>query len=367
MLKAGAFIWKKQLSVLKFMLGGIIMNKRISGSAEKMKITGVKEKLKISGNAEIKRLENKFKVKKAMVLAGGLGTRFLPETLAVAKELVAICNEPILLKHLRDLVESGISDVLIVGNKLKEESFKNFINPPQEYLDKIVAGGKLHMLDSYHEVMDKLKITYVNQDDKFQTIDGKRYTNSSYQKAGSSIAIMAGKFWADGEPFLVINGDDLCVYEDGKSISKEIMDVYAQTGDYVVYGTEVDRKLIYKYSSMVLGDKIGEKGAKMLDIIEKPAAGTEPSNIMGFARYIFNPDVFDRIEKSKPRGNGEYCITDVLSQVAREGHASTCIFDGNYFDCGSIAGYTLANAYFGLKDENSKDAIVKGLEYMLSK
>ena len=128
------------------------MNKRISGSKQKIGICKAEERM---------RLENKLKVRKAMILAGGLGTRFLPETLAVAKELVAIGNEPILMIHLRDLIKSGITDVLIVGNKLKEESFKNFINPPKEYLDKIISGGKIHLLDSYHEIMDNLKITYI--------------------------------------------------------------------------------------------------------------------------------------------------------------------------------------------------------------
>lgn len=318
-------------------------------------------------NTQKELIESKSKVRKAMILAGGLGTRFLPATLAVAKELVTVGNKPILLYHLEDLAKAGVTDVLIVGNKLKEESFKNFINPPKEYLDQVEQGGKMGMLAEYNQIMSKLNITYINQDDKVQEFDGKKYENELCDQKGSAIAVYAGKAWAGDEPFLVVNGDDLCIYDDGRSSTAEVVDVFAATGDWVVYGKEVDRNLIYKYSSMVIGQKVSENGAKMDNIIEKPEKGTEPSNIMGFARYIYTKDVFDRIKDSKPRSNGEFCITDILAEVAREGHASTCIFGGNYFDCGSIAGYSLANLYMGLKNEDSAETVREGAEDLLDK
>lgn len=310
-------------------------------------------------------IENKRKVTKAMILAGGLGTRFLPATLAVAKELVTVGNKPILMHHLEDMVRAGINDVLIVGNKLKEESFKNFINPPKAYIDKLEADGKLNLLAGYFDLMKKVKITYINQDDRFVEIDGKKYENELCDKMGSSIAIYAGKHWAGEDPFLVVNGDDLCIYDDGKSVTRELLDLFELTGDYIMYGKEVDRNLIYKYSSMLIGENVSDKGAKMLDIVEKPEKGTEPSNIMGFARYIYTSDLFDRIKVSKPRKGGEYCVVDVFADVAKEGRASTCIFTGRYFDCGSIAGYSLANLYFGLSDKASSDMVRDGAEDLL--
>jgi len=315
----------------------------------------------------MERLENKKRVRKAMVLAGGLGTRFLPVTLAGAKELIAIGNKPILMYHLKDLVNAGIEDVLIIGNTLKQDSFVNFINPPQEYIEKVIASGKLNLLEEYQYIMSKLKITYINQDDMIHNFDGEIYENPDFQKMGSSAAIYAGKGWAKDEPFIVVNGDDICTYEDGKSVAKELIEVYNLTGDYIIYGREVSRDEIYKYSSMILGDSVGYKGVKMLDVIEKPEKGTEPSNIMGFARYLFTSNVFDMIEKSKPRTNGEYCMTDVISDRAKEGGVSACIFDGLYFDCGSITGYTLANAYFGLNDSDSSKNIAEGLKRILQK
>lgn len=325
------------------------------------------EKKELLENNQKALLENKPKVKKAMILAGGLGTRFLPATLAVAKELVTVGNKPILMYHLEDLAKAGITDVLIIGNKLKEESFKNFINPPKAYIDQIEADGKMSYLKDFNDLMSKIKISYINQDDKVQVFDGKKYENDLYDQRGSAIAIYAGKNWAGDEPFVVMNGDDLCLYDDGRSATKEVVDVFEATGDWVVYGKEVDRNLIYKYSSMVLGENISNIGAKMKDIIEKPAKGTEPSNIMGFSRYIYTKSVYDRIKACKPRSNGEYCITDVLAEVAREGKASTCIFGGDYFDCGSIAGYSLANLYMGLANADSSEVVREGAENLLDK
>ena len=104
----------------------------------------------------------------------------------------------------------------------------------------------------------------------------------------------------------------------------------------------------------------------MLDIIEKPEYGTEPSNFMGFARYVFDSKVFDDILNSKPRANGEYCITDVVQKQAKEGNAATCIFDGIYFDCGSKEGYALANAYAGLSDASSSSNVRARLKELMA-
>ncbi len=313
----------------------------------------------------MERLENKKQeVKKAVILAGGLGTRFLPATLCLAKELFPIGNKPIIMYHIDDLVKAGIDDILIVGNKLKEESFKNFLNPSEEYLAKVESDGKLALLADYYEMMNKVKITYVNQDSEKFYFNGEVCDNEGLGQRGSSIAILASKAWTNGEPFVVLNGDDLCFYKDGTSMTKEVIDVYNQTGDNVVYGKELPRDVMWKYSSMVLGDAIpgNGKGAKMLDIIEKPAKGTEPSNIMGFCRYVLTDEFYDRIFKVKPRPNGEWNMTDVLQSLARDGKMSTCIFGGDYFDCGSMADYSLANVYVAKNDPALESSVKAGIE-----
>jgi len=317
----------------------------------------------------MERLEKRQKVKKAVILAGGLGTRFLPATLCLAKELFPIGNKPIIMYHINDLMKAGIDDILIVGNKLKEESFKMFLNPSEEYLAKVESDGKLGLLSEYFDMMSKVKITYANQDAEKFYYNGEIYDNEGLGHRGSSIAILAAKDWINGEPFVVLNGDDLCFYKDGTSMTQEVIDVYNATGDNVVYGKELPFEDMWKYSSMVLGNQIpgNNKGAKMLDIIEKPAKGTEPSNIMGFCRYVLTKDFFDRIFTVKPRPNGEWNMTDVLQSLARDGMMSTCIFGGDYFDCGSMSGYALANSYVAYNDQSLNQAVRAGLERQLDK
>ena len=311
----------------------------------------------------MERIESKPKVKKALIMAGGLGTRFLPATLCLAKELFPVGNKPIIMYHIADLIEAGVDDILIVGSKLKEDSFKNFLNPSKEYLQKIESDGKMSYLSDYYDMMNKVKITYINQDDEYFVFDGKEYKNQGFGQKGSAIAILAGKDWAKDDPFMVMNGDDLCFYDDGKSMTKELVDVYNQVGDCVVYGKELPREVVWKYSAMVLGETVANgTAARVLDVIEKPAKGTEPSTIMSFSRYILNKEFFDRIFTTKPRPNGEWNMTEVIQSLAQSGLVSTCIFGGNYFDCGSMAEYALANLYIAKRDEDSKEIIEKGLK-----
>lgn len=308
------------------------------------------------------------KLKKAVILAGGLGTRFLPATLVLAKELFPVGDKPAILYHLENLKNAGIKEVMIVGNNLKEESFNSFLHPKAEYVEQLKKDGKLSMLDEHYSIINSFdSISYINQEvgsNLYNSVNG----GDEYRR-GSSIAILSCKEWANGEPFMVINGDDFCYYTSSEvpNIEARIMKLYELTGDYIIIGKEMNRDLIYKYSSMVLGEKLELDGCyKFSNIIEKPAKGTEPSNVIGFARYVYNSDVFDRILASSPRENGEFCITDIINDVAKQGKASTCIFDGLYFDYGSKVGLSLAGSFFLLKDAKSKDMYLEELEKMLN-
>lgn len=306
----------------------------------------------------MEKIENNKKIKKAAILAGGLGTRFLPATLALAKELFPICDKPILMYILEDLLSAGITDILIIGNKLKENSFKSFISPSQEYLEKVKEDKKESYLTDYNELMSRITISYVNQEEGTQLF--KTYNNTEKNVRGSSIAVLACKEWANGEPFVVINGDDFCMYDDKHSVVGEVVEVYNYTNDYVVLGKVIDIDSVSKYSSMKLNRPLfNDKTFKIDDIIEKPKKEEAPSNIMGFSKYIFKGDVFDRILKSKPRPNGEYCLTDVLSDVAKEGNLSTAIFTGNYYDCGSKQGLLMAGNFILMQDKDLKKYLIE--------
>lgn len=311
-------------------------------------------------------MDNKQKIKKAVVLAGGLGTRFLPATLAIAKELFPILDKPILMYQLEDLAKAGFTDILIVGNELKEKSFSSFIQPPRIYLEKVEQENKMMFLKEYNELFSKFKsVSYINQEIGSDLFN--KYNNSKGEKRGSSIAILSCKEWANGEPFMAINGDDFCIYDDGKSSAKELVDIFEKTGDYVVYGRECAIKDISKYSSMTLGENLYGNAYKMIDIIEKPKMEEAPSNVMGFSKYIFSDDIFDEILSSSPRANGEYCITDIFTKKAREGKASTYIFNGTYFDCGNKIGLQMAGNYLLFKDNDNRKLVIEEFEKLKNK
>ena len=309
-----------------------------------------------------------LKLNKAVILAGGLGTRFLPATLVLAKELFPVTGKPAIMYHLENLQKAGIKEVMIVGNKLKEESIMSLISPAEQYINQVKAENKLSYLDEYYKLKNSFdNISYINQEVGSSIFNDKN-GGDEYRK-GSSIAILSCKDWANGEPFLVINGDDFCVYPDKNlpNIEERVAKLYNATGDYVIVGKEMDRDVIYKYSSMVINKRLDiENSYKIDSIIEKPPKGTEPSNIIGCSRYVYTGDIFDRILNSKPRDNGEFCITDLINNVASEGRVSTYIFDGLYFDGGSKVGLQMAGNFMLLQDEQTRNQCIEEFEKLKS-
>ena len=283
------------------------------------------------------------KVTKAMLLGGGFGTRFLPGTLLLAKELFPIGSKPIIMYQLEDLLKAGITDVLIVGNEIKRDSFMQFLNPSDVYLDKV---GRDHPnLRELNFLREHMNIQYVDQ---------------PLHLRGSAMAIATGIEWAGDDPFIVLNGDDLCFYEDGRSVVQDVIDTYETTGNNVVFGKKIPTVVAGKYSAMVVGDQVGKKSFNVQSIIEKPteadlekviaaSAGKQGLNnyevIMSFAKYVLDRRFLEAIFTTPVRSNGEVNMTDTLAYLASQGQVSTSIFDGIYFDCGSERGYASANMF----------------------
>ena len=288
-------------------------------------------------------MSNNRQVKKAMILAGGFGTRFLPATLCLAKELFPIGNKPIIMYHLEDLLKAGVTDILVVGNEIKRESIMQFLQPSAEYLARV--GENHPNLNELKYIFNNMNIQYIDQ---------------PLDLRGSAMAIATGIEWAGDDPFVVLNGDDLCFYEDGRSVVQDVIDTYTATGNNVVFGKKVPAVSAGKYSAMVVGDQVGAKSFNVQSIIEKPnetdlekviaaSAGkqglTNYEVIMSFAKYVLDRRFMEAIFTTPMRSNGEVNMTDTLAYFATQGQVSTSIFDGIYFDCGSERGYASANMY----------------------
>ena len=279
-------------------------------------------------------MENK--VDQAVILMGGLGTRFLPATKIIAKEMFPIGNKPAVMYHLEELYQSGIKNVYIIISKKKKNVAKFFKRDKK--LEKSLKNlHREHMLDEYNEILNKMTIKII--------IQGKLN--------GSGGAIYYAKKYTNGRPFALILGDDLCKTEKGKLPAiGQLCKAYEKTGKNVIGVKPFPIEVVPRYSSVVIGKKLSSKSNEVLDIIEKPK--NPPTNLVGLARYVLTSDIFDEILKCPKFENGELRFTDALTALSKQGKVVSCEFDARYYDCGNKLEYTKCLIDFALEDKEIK-------------
>ncbi len=271
-------------------------------------------------------------VKKAVILAGGWGTRFLPATISVAKEMFPIVDKPIMFYHLKECVDSGITDCLIIFSKTKKE-LKEFIFPNKDINKKLAKNNKLSLLDEYNSVRNKLNIKMIYQ---------KKMT-------GSAGAVNLAKKWLNGDDFVLFYGDDL--FTSDVPVAKMLINENDKTGKSVCILNKVKKSEISRYGSAVLEERNGTKN--LVGIIEKPKAEEAPSLYAVVGRYLLTNDIFNDFNKIKPK-NGELYLTDAICEQAKNGKCAGVVLKGKYHDCGNkleyakcITDFTLKNSEFG--------------------
>ena len=268
-------------------------------------------------------------IKKCLFPAAGYGTRFLPATKAVPKEMLPILTKPLLQYGVEEALSAGISNMAIVtgiGKRAIEDHFDNSF----ELESQLVGTPKEHYLKEITEVIKKSTFTYVRQK----------------QMLGLGHAILTGKPLIGNEPFAVILADDLCDCNE-KSVISQMIEIYSQHQCSVVAIEEVPISQTHKYG--VIAGKLIENSIntyQVSDMVEKPKEEDAPSNMAIIGRYILTPDIFNILENIKPDKNGEIQITDALNIQAKEGKVIAYKFDGKRFDCGSVTGFLEANNYF---------------------
>ena len=271
-------------------------------------------------------------IKKCLFPAAGYGTRFLPATKAVPKEMLPILTKPLLQYGVEEALSAGISNMAIVtgrGKRAIEDHFDNSF----ELESQLVGTPKEHYLKEIKEVIKKSTFTYVRQK----------------QMLGLGHAILTGKSLIGNEPFAVILADDLC-YSEEKSVMSQMIEIYNQHQCSIVAIEEVPMSQIHKYG-VISGNLLDNSTHtfQVTDMVEKPKEKNAPSNMAIIGRYILTPDIFNILENIKPDKNGEIQITDALNIQAKEGKVVAYKFKGKRFDCGSVKGYLEANNYFAKK------------------
>ena len=268
-------------------------------------------------------------ITKCLFPAAGYGTRFLPATKAMPKEMLPILTKPLIQYGVEEAMEAGC-DVMAVITGRGKRSITDHFDISYELEHQIKDTSKEKMLDGIREIIQRCTFTYTRQN----------------EMKGLGDAIYKGNVLVGFQnPFAVILADDLCVNPDGDGILKQMIDLYNKYKCCVVAIMEVPNEDVHKYG-VIEGNEIEDGVFMVSNMVEKPDNDNAPSNLAVIGRYILTPDIFDVIKNTKPGKNGELQITDALCEQAKKGMVIAYKFKGIRFDCGSVDGFVEATNYF---------------------
>jgi len=275
-------------------------------------------------------------IKKCLFPVAGYGTRFLPATKSMPKEILPIVNKPLVQYGVEEAVEAGLNNIGFVTGRGKR-AIEDHFDISYELEDQIAGTGKEVALEGVRSLIQECTFTYTRQ--------------TSVRGLGD--AILTGQAIVGNEPFAVVLADDLCIGLQ-RGVLAQMVDLYNQFRCSIVAVEEVPREEASSYG-IVAGDSISETLIKVTDMVEKPQPEDAPSNLAIIGRYILTPDIFDILRETAPGRNGEVQITDALLAQASSGSVMAYKFEGKRFDCGSVKGFVEATNYCYQKTLNCVD------------
>ncbi len=268
-------------------------------------------------------------ITKCLFPAAGYGTRFLPATKAMPKEMLPILTKPLIQYGVEEAAEAGCSIMATITGRGKRAITDHF-DISYELEHQIKDTSKEDMLKEIRKLIATCTFTYTRQN----------------EMKGLGDAIYKGKsLVGESDPFAVILADDLCVNTKGDGVLTQMVKLYKKYKCSIVAIMEVPKKDVHKYG-VISGREIEKNIFMVDDMVEKPDNDKAPSNLAIIGRYILTPDIFDIIKDTKPGKNGEIQITDALLTLAKKGMVIGYKYEGKRFDCGSVDGYVEATNYF---------------------
>ena len=268
-------------------------------------------------------------VRKAIIPAAGLGTRMLPISHAVPKEMLPIVDLPAVYYLVEEAAKSGITDILIITNRDKD-AMEDFFDLSIEYGTALEAKGKTAEARRLYEIANMANVYFLRQK----------------ETKGLGHAVGRARRFVGDEPFAVLYGDDVIFSET--PVTRQLIDVYEKYGKPVVGVKPVPKEQLQKYCSLKVEPTDEERVTFCTDMIEKPKPGEEFSNLSILGRVLLTPDVFDIIDALTPGAGGEYQLTDAMATLARDGGVYALDFEGERYDMGSKLGFLKANVTKGL-------------------
>lgn len=262
-------------------------------------------------------------IKKCLFPVAGYGTRFLPATKSMPKEMLPVVNKPLVQYGVEEAIEAGLTEIGLVTGRGKRAIADHF-DVSYELEHQINGTSKEQFLSSIREVMSVATFSMTRQQ----------------EMRGLGDAILNGRRLIGDEPFGVVLSDDLCI-ADEQGVLAQMVQLYKQFRCSIVAIQEVPEDQIHKFG-VIAGEKLKDGIFQVTDMVEKPAAEDAPSNLAIIGRYILTPDIFDIIENTEPGKNGEVQLTDALLTQAKSGCVLAYKFKGTRFDCGSVDGFVEA-------------------------
>jgi UTP--glucose-1-phosphate uridylyltransferase len=268
-------------------------------------------------------------IKKCLFPVAGYGTRFLPATKSMPKEMLPIVDKPLVQYAVEEAWEAGLTDIGFVTGRGKR-AIEDHFDVSYELEHQIAGTGKEKALQGIRDLIDNCTFSYTRQ----------------INMKGLGDAILKGRVVIGDEPFGVVLADDLCLgSEAGEGVLKQMVGLYRQFRCSIVAIEEVPADQTQAYG-VIAGEAMSERLFRVTDMVEKPAPEDAPSNLGIIGRYILTPDIFDILEDTPVGKNGELQITDALLRQAKTGCVIAYKFAGRRFDCGSVAGFVAATNYF---------------------
>jgi UTP--glucose-1-phosphate uridylyltransferase len=289
------------------------------------------------------------KIRKAVIPAAGLGTRFLPATKAMPKEMLPIVDKPIIQYVVEEAVESGITDIIIVTSANKR-SLEDHFDYPYELEKKLEEAGKEEQLKEIRRIAGMANFIYVRQRGPY----------------GNASPVLTAKHIINNEPFAVLWGDEFIHAKPPRL--RQMMDVYEKYGKSVISAVRIPNKADVSKYGIADVKTVSKTVHKIKRIVEKPKPEEAPSNLAAHGAYILTPEIFTYLSNLKPGKGGELWLVDAINALMQDDHVyAKEITDGEYYDTGNKFDYLRANIEFALQREDLSEKLLAYLKTIVKR
>lgn len=280
-----------------------------------------------------------MKIRKVVIPAAGFGTRFLPQTKAMPKEMLPIVDKPVIQYVVEEAIESGIEDVIIVTGAAKRAIEDHFDVPNAELIKNLEMGGKQELLDHVMRISELANFIYIRQKGAY----------------GNGTPVLSAEPAIENEPFAVLWGDEF-IYATPPRLSQMIK-VYEKYGGVVISGVRIEKKEDLKRYGIADIEQVDDKVFKINEIVEKPEPDKAPSNLATHGAYILPPEIFEALRSLEPGKGGEIWLVDAINKLKSQGVPvyAVEIENAKYYDTGNKLEYMKTVVDWGLKHPDISD------------